>query len=397
MLNKYNLLRFLIVVLFLSLIAAATETTWRHSGFEISGFDINGSSVYNLTEIRKIEFGWNSFVPAVSDANRAVMYYDDNAKQIKYSVNGGAYQEITSNASVNPYNINGSNITNPIPNASIPASAANLSAPDNKFSGNISIKRGGLASRAALDIDTGGTSYVVNPGTAAILVSNISVNEATQAGGTIYMVNYNNSNNAVYAMFYSPSTIPNNQFAIFPQNGGTAVQSRYGNNGTISPMYLNPSGGGIRVGTLTSATGTPSDICINGNEITINPALTCTVSLKEQKTNFTNVSETDINKLMLLNITKFEFKNQDGSHFGETAQHVAEIYPELARFNKNGSLATYEILEFIPLLIKQNQEQQKQIGSLESRVQKLEDRGILDILFIKQIDYLYKYLNLSKS
>lgn len=40
--------------------------------------------------------------------------------------------------------------------------------------------------------------------------------------------------------------------------------------------------------------------------------------------------------------------------------------------------------------------QQKEIDSLEARVQNLENRGILDILFRKQIDYLYSYLNLTK-
>lgn len=107
--SEFKFLRFLVIVLLLSVtIAAAVETTWRHSGFEISGFDINGSSIYNLTEIRKIEFGWNSAVPAVSETSRAVMYYDDNQKRIMQSVNGGEFQTIVDNSTVNSSNrING--------------------------------------------------------------------------------------------------------------------------------------------------------------------------------------------------------------------------------------------------------------------------------------------------
>lgn len=84
----------ILALLLISVIGViATETTWRHPGFEVTLYDINFSSTYNITELRKLEWGWHSMVPAISEADRAVEYYNATTNKKMISKNGGAYYE----------------------------------------------------------------------------------------------------------------------------------------------------------------------------------------------------------------------------------------------------------------------------------------------------------------
>lgn len=108
-------IKILVAVLFLVIVASATETTWRHSGFEVALFDMNFSSTFNVTELRVLEWGWNTSTPSVSNANRARMYYDDNNKRMMQSIDGDAYEPIVTNVTVDPHKMNATNLTNPLP------------------------------------------------------------------------------------------------------------------------------------------------------------------------------------------------------------------------------------------------------------------------------------------
>lgn len=106
-----NLVKSIIIILIFSFVAAATETTWRHPGFEVAQYDINFTSVFNISELRVLEWGLNTSTPSVSEANRAKMYYDNNQKRIMQSIDGGTYEATATNLTVNFYSGNASNIT----------------------------------------------------------------------------------------------------------------------------------------------------------------------------------------------------------------------------------------------------------------------------------------------
>lgn len=83
----------LLALLVLVAAASATETTWKHSGFEVWGYDTNFTGQYNVTEVRTLEFALNSSAPPLSGTDRAVVYYGSDDK-LKVSENGGAYSNL---------------------------------------------------------------------------------------------------------------------------------------------------------------------------------------------------------------------------------------------------------------------------------------------------------------
>lgn len=93
-----NKTRAVIIVIALVLLSTpsiiATETTWRHPGFEVTQFDINMSR-FNLTNLWMLDWIFNGTVP-VSAANHSRMY-QGSAGKLLVSENGGAY---------NPFNFN---------------------------------------------------------------------------------------------------------------------------------------------------------------------------------------------------------------------------------------------------------------------------------------------------
>jgi len=76
----------------------ATETTWRHSGFEVWGYDINYTG-YNITNVWLLDFKGNGTVP-VSASGHARLYFDNASNKLKISENGGAYNTSLTNTSI---------------------------------------------------------------------------------------------------------------------------------------------------------------------------------------------------------------------------------------------------------------------------------------------------------
>ena len=97
--NKINIISsILIIVTLLSVTACATETTYRHTGFEVWGWDMNFTKL-NATNMGVLGFQQNGVgVPPVSGADKASLYYDSRDR-IMYSENGSAYKEAFNNAS----------------------------------------------------------------------------------------------------------------------------------------------------------------------------------------------------------------------------------------------------------------------------------------------------------
>lgn len=70
----------------------ATETTWRFSGFELYGYDINFTNM-NASNVWVLDFEDNG-VPSISDSDSGKLYYNDTNATMLVSVNGSAYSEM---------------------------------------------------------------------------------------------------------------------------------------------------------------------------------------------------------------------------------------------------------------------------------------------------------------
>jgi len=97
--NKINIISImLIIVALMSVTACATETTYRHTGFEVWGWDMNFTKL-NATNMWMLGFQQNGVgVPPVSGTDKASLYYDSRDR-LMYSENGNAYKEAFNNAS----------------------------------------------------------------------------------------------------------------------------------------------------------------------------------------------------------------------------------------------------------------------------------------------------------
>lgn len=79
----------IIVLALLMYSGTATETTWRHSGFELWGYDINCTD-HNLTNLLMLDFNGSSS-PGVSSSDSGTLYYDLSTQKIRISEDGGSY------------------------------------------------------------------------------------------------------------------------------------------------------------------------------------------------------------------------------------------------------------------------------------------------------------------
>jgi len=97
--NKINIISsILIIVALMSVTACATETTYRHTGFEVWGWDMNFTKL-NATNMGVLGFQQNGAgTPPVSGTDKASLYYDSRDR-LMYSENGSAYKEAFNNAS----------------------------------------------------------------------------------------------------------------------------------------------------------------------------------------------------------------------------------------------------------------------------------------------------------
>ncbi len=79
-----------------------------------------------------------------------------------------------------------------------------------------------------------------------------------------------------------------------------------------------------------------------------------------------------LDKVIALRGVTFDWKNSDSSSLGLIAQEVENIFPEIVSTDDEG-FKSIQYSSLVAPLIEAVKEQQKQISSLESRIQKLEN------------------------
>ena len=139
---------------------------------------------------------------------------------------------------------------------------------------------------------------------------------------------------------------------------------------------------------ISTATGTPDSLCRNGTEVTVNAALTCTVSARDQKMNisdfFTKPSgvlggvQKDLSALdlvMALNPTQFAYKDHpERMRWGFIADEVQAVDPKLGDGYVDGEARSIDIAGILALNTKAIQELNAKVEAQDARIDALETR-----------------------
>jgi hypothetical protein len=128
---------------------------------------------------------------------------------------------------------------------------------------------------------------------------------------------------------------------------------------------------------LTAASGTPNSICQNDTtkEVTVNAALTCTVSSRKQKKQIAVYKGSALQVVSQLIPRQFVYKdNVKRQRVGFVAEELYSVSPMLADGYKDGQPTSIDQNALIATLTKAVQEQQEMIVTLKGRVDRLEQR-----------------------
>lgn len=138
--------------------------------------------------------------------------------------------------------------------------------------------------------------------------------------------------------------------------------------GTLSAPAITATGAVIMSG-IGTATGTPDSICRNTTTITVNAALTCTVSSEFVKNHFVPL-KASINDLMRLLPAQFEYNDVPGRlRWGFGANQVASVDRALADgWRDDGKPWSLDQNAILALTVKTVQDHQREINRLKKEL-----------------------------
>jgi len=120
---------------------------------------------------------------------------------------------------------------------------------------------------------------------------------------------------------------------------------------------------------LTASAGTPSSLCLNTatNEVTVNAALTCTVSARDQKNSIKTLSLDALNMVMKLNPVQFKYNDADRLRYGFIADEVQAVDPRLGdAYDKDGNARSLDIPALTSLNTKAIQELNDKVDAIDN-------------------------------
>lgn len=135
--------------------------------------------------------------------------------------------------------------------------------------------------------------------------------------------------------------------------------------------------GGVMYATaLTAASGTPNSICQNGatGEVTVNAALTCTVSSERFKNHIESFSGSGLKLVSSIKPSAFFYNDRsDRARLGLIAENLAKVDPRLAEWDAQGRPNSIDFPAMMAVMVKAIQEQQARIEQLEARITAMGD------------------------
>lgn len=127
---------------------------------------------------------------------------------------------------------------------------------------------------------------------------------------------------------------------------------------------------------LTAASGTPTAICRNANEITVNAAVTCTVSSLDFKHDFRPIEESACSKLRAMRPGSFFYNdNHNRQRLGFVAEYMARVDRRLADgWDKDDHPRSIDQNAILAIVVKCSQEQIATNDNLRADIDQLKRR-----------------------
>jgi hypothetical protein len=145
--------------------------------------------------------------------------------------------------------------------------------------------------------------------------------------------------------------------------------------GSLQLTGLAASGSSITLSGLSASTGSPSSLCLNSTTVTVNAALTCTVSNENVKNHFIPL-KAPILDLMKLKPAQFEYNDAPGRlRWGFGAKQVSSVDRAMGDgWREDGQPWSLDQNAILALAVKTIQSQQIEIDKLNKRLNKLEKK-----------------------
>lgn len=154
----------------------------------------------------------------------------------------------------------------------------------------------------------------------------------------------------------SPTTYATNTPAAISISSAASSQLGIG---TTSPWRTVSVTGTMAIDGLTAAAGTPSSLCMNATtkEVTLNAALTCTVSSLRFKHDVQNLDIGGLDTVLKLRSTTFFYNDRpDRNRIGLIAEELADVDPRLSEWDEQGRPNSIDFPAIMGVLIKSVQE-----------------------------------------
>lgn len=217
--------------------------------------------------------------------------------------------------------------------------------------------------------------FLSRNGAARALISGDGTGSATGQVGWV-LGNYATLSSALWS---SAVTVGTTSYAMLANGGSTQVNAPSGgsvlfNIADVTKVTI-ATGGGVTMNSLTTAAGTPNSICQNNatKEITVNAALTCTVSSARFKSAIRTFNDDGTAIIMKLKPSTFFYKDRlDRSRIGLIAEDLDAVDSRLSEHDADGRPNSIDFPAIMAVLIKTAQEQQVKITSLQRRIDRME-------------------------
>jgi len=166
---------------------------------------------------------------------------------------------------------------------------------------------------------------------------------------------------------YQNGTTQFRNFNIY--NGKQTLIAAFSNGATSLTGTFGVSGA-VTMNALTTAAGTPNSICQNNatKEITVNAALTCTVSSRDYKARIEPFNGDGLRMVAAMQPDTFFYRDRlDRPRIGLMAEDLAAIDPRLAEWTDEGKANSIDFPAMMGVMVKAIQQLQAEGNELKGR------------------------------
>ena len=226
------------------------------------------------------------------------------------------------------------------------------------FYGGISAAGGALVTSGTYVDNNINLSFIQNAGAITGIKMGMGTSGINMGVGFVYGLGANSSGNSPDAGL---SRLGASSLAIGNGSNGSFA-------GSLKLTSFEAFGSNVFLSGLGAATGTPSTLCMNGTQVTVNAAQTCTVSSARFKDDIQPFALSGIDLIGKIHPATFFYKDRlDRNRIGMVAEQLAAVDPRLAEWDKDGRPNSIDFPAIMGVLVKAVQEQGKRIDDLNKR------------------------------